>query len=162
MCLVLIFVNSATVISLRVSQTHSKEDGEQYIIATAIITAELIKICVSAMLYCREYLSGSAEIGGGRKESDVGLPTEESVAEAEDARTDRTLTNFPAFLFYKLFVEWKDTIQLAVPGGIYFVQNNLLVFALSKLDSVTFQISYVPTSSSVLVGDFGRQLLLTF
>lgn len=144
-CVVLVFTNSANVITLRVSRTqisgHSDDLGTGdensahgatgYIISTAIIMAESIKICISAFLYCREYLRGDAE--------DVG--TARTTAESS-AVSKRSVLKYPFFLFCKIFLNWKDTLQLAVPGCIYFVQNNLLVFALSKLDSVTFQISY--------------------
>jgi len=124
-CAVLVFTNSANVISLRVSRTHQdqhddgNETGPGYIISTAIIMAECIKILISIVLHFREYMT-SPEIFD----------------------SDRSLSKYPLVLFEKIFVNWADTLQLAVPGGIYFFQNTILVFALSKLDSVTFQISY--------------------
>ena len=119
-CSVLVLTNSANVITLRVSRTHhDSENSVPYIIATAIIMAECIKIVLSTILYYREYMSTMDAFDGAR-----------------------SLLTFPGHLYHVIFVKWKDTLQLAVPGVIYFFQNSILVFALSKLDSVTFQISY--------------------
>ncbi|CAJ0570111.1 unnamed protein product, partial [Mesorhabditis spiculigera] len=39
-------------------------------------------------------------------------------------------------------VDVKETFKIAVPAFLYVVQNNLLFFALSKLDAATYQVSY--------------------
>merc|ERR1712196_379489 len=40
------------------------------------------------------------------------------------------------------FFDWKDYVLTAVPALLYFVQNNLLYFAVSRLDTAVFQGTY--------------------
>jgi UDP-sugar transporter A1/2/3 len=117
-CAVLVLANSANVLTLRVSRTR-KTHEQGYIMESAVVMAECMKIVLSTVLYYRDYMNTLDAFEGAR-----------------------SLATFPRHLFDKIFVNWRDTLHLAVPGGIYYVQNVVLVFALSKLDSVTFQISY--------------------
>ena len=161
----MVLANSATVMALRNASIHAaRTPGPRYINGTVIVMGEVLKIAVSAALYCMEYDRGEAleeeEEGAATPvpppttSSTGGSNTSATAAAAAATATTAPapalfmrrkppLTAFPAFLFRKVFVQWQDTARMAVPGVLYVVQNNLLVFALSKLDSVTFQITYV-------------------
>ena len=41
-----------------------------------------------------------------------------------------------------IFKKPSDTLKVGVPALLYVVQNNLLFFALSKLDAATYQVTY--------------------
>ena len=45
-------------------------------------------------------------------------------------------------IFRESFFDWKDYVLTAVPALLYFVQNNLLYFAVSRLDTAVFQVTY--------------------
>lgn len=45
-----------------------------------------------------------------------------------------------------------ETMKLAIPAGIYTLQNNLLYAALSNLDAATYQVQEM--SSSTFIGGF--------
>jgi len=40
----------------------------------------------------------------------------------------------------ELVQNWADTLKVGVPALLYVVQNNLLFYALSKLDAATYQV----------------------
>ena len=77
-----------------------------------MVVSELIKTFVATLLYAREVGSG------GRGESFCGR------------------------LKAELIDNWRDTMMLGVPGGLYLFQNNILFIALSHLDAATYQITY--------------------
>ena len=45
-------------------------------------------------------------------------------------------------IFKESFFDFQDYILTAVPALLYFVQNNLLYFAVSRLDTAVFQVTY--------------------
>lgn len=57
-----------------------------------------------------------------------------------------------------------ETIKLAIPAGLYTVQNNLLYIALSNLDAATYQVTYqlkILTTAIFSVTMLGRKLSST-
>lgn len=45
-------------------------------------------------------------------------------------------------LFQILFVDWKETLKLLVPAGLYTIQNNLLYVAIGNLPAAVYQVVY--------------------
>lgn len=81
--------------------------------------------------------------------------------------TTGSLSGFSVQAMYQLLREEivnkpGETMKLAIPAGIYTLQNNLLYVALSNLDAATYQVQEM--GSSTFIGGFSEQteVLLSF
>ncbi|XP_022105546.1 UDP-N-acetylglucosamine transporter-like isoform X2 [Acanthaster planci] len=52
------------------------------------------------------------------------------------------LSNLATIIREQIIQKPADTLKLAVPSGLYTIQNNLLFLALSNLDAATYQVTY--------------------
>ena len=52
------------------------------------------------------------------------------------------LTEVSKELYGHLFVNWKETLKLLVPAGLYTIQNNLLYVAIGNLPAAVYQVVY--------------------
>nr|CAH8875820.1 unnamed protein product [Trichobilharzia regenti] len=47
-----------------------------------------------------------------------------------------------SLMYTQIFIQYKDTVQILIPSTLYVIQNNLLYFAISRLNAVLYQILY--------------------
>ncbi|CAF1037342.1 unnamed protein product [Rotaria sordida] len=55
---------------------------------------------------------------------------------------DRSINRLFRVIHEEIYAKPYDTSKLAIPSGLYAIQNNLLFFALSYLNAATYQVSY--------------------
>jgi len=55
---------------------------------------------------------------------------------------DRSFDRLFRKLNEEIYRKPADTLKLAVPSGLYAIQNNLIFVALSNLNAATYQVSY--------------------
>lgn len=48
----------------------------------------------------------------------------------------------PKIIIQEVFIKWKNTLLLFVPAFLYAVQNNLLLVAITHLDSAVYSVTY--------------------
>ncbi|CAF4198490.1 unnamed protein product, partial [Adineta steineri] len=56
--------------------------------------------------------------------------------------TDRSINRVVLVINKEIYNKPYDTMKLAIPSGLYAIQNNLLFIALSYLNAATFQVTY--------------------
>ncbi|CAO4368073.1 unnamed protein product [Caenorhabditis nigoni] len=109
---VLIVQTTALVLTLRYSQTQ-KSEGPRYLSSTAVVCAEIIKLITCIFVI---YRNSGYRVSGMLSELN-----------REIFATPQTRS---------------DSLKVAVPAIMYVIQNNLLFFALKKLDAATYQVTY--------------------
>ncbi|KAH8556095.1 nucleotide-sugar transporter-domain-containing protein [Umbelopsis sp. PMI_123] len=110
--LVLVVQNSALILVMRYTRASASED-QLYLASTAVVMSEVMKALVCiALLY-------------------FALPP-----------SKRSLKKLARNLNRELIVQWRETLKLSIPAGLYLIQNNLQYLAVSNLDAATFQVTY--------------------
>jgi len=64
-------------------------------------------------------------------------------------------------IYTKVILNWKDTLLVGVPAGVYMVQNNLLYIAMENLDAAVCQVAYqlkLLTTAMFAVTMLGKKL----
>lgn len=111
---------------------YSRVMGSQYMTSTAVFLAELLKLFACLVIVFRNH--------------SMDLSARESFGE---------------MMYGHLVDKWDETLKLAVPAGLYALQNNMLFFAISNLDSATYQVTYqlkVLTTALFSVALLGKKL----
>nr|XP_058953925.1 UDP-N-acetylglucosamine transporter-like isoform X2 [Pocillopora verrucosa] len=107
---VLVLQTSSLVLTMRYSRTLHQEGDPMYIASTAVVFAEIFKVCACvAVIFHQSKFRWSVFLGQLREE---------------------------------IYDKPWETLKLAVPSGLYTIQNNLLFVALSNLDAATYQVTY--------------------
>ena len=105
---VLVLQTSSLVLTMRYSRTLHQEGDPMYIASTAVVFAEIFKVCACvAVIFHQSKFRWSVFLGQLREE---------------------------------IYDKPWETFKLAVPSGLYTIQNNLLFVALSNLDAATYQV----------------------
>ncbi|PAV58552.1 hypothetical protein WR25_01335 [Diploscapter pachys] len=128
---VLIAQTTALVLILRYSRTQTS-DGPRYLSSTAVLLAEIIKLFTCIFVIWK---SNGYSVRRFHKEID---------RECFSSQQKRL-----------------DTLKVSVPAICYVIQNNLLFYALSKLDAATYQVTYqlkILTTAMFTVTMLGRSL----
>ncbi|RCI03369.1 hypothetical protein CU098_007607 [Rhizopus stolonifer] len=110
--IILVVQNSALILVMRYTRTNVLED-KLYLASTAVVMSEVLKATVCIWVL---YLNL-----GTRK---------------------RSLQRLISLLNRELILNWRETTKLALPAGLYLIQNNLQYVAASNLDAATFQVTY--------------------
>jgi UDP-sugar transporter A1/2/3 len=58
------------------------------------------------------------------------------------SQAEFSMAQFKKTLFEGIVVDGRTTLKLAIPAGLYAMQNNIMYIALNNLDPATFQVTY--------------------
>lgn len=122
--IVLTLQNTCLVLTMRISRT--REDGPMYLASVAVMTDELMKICVCMVMLVLAYRTaakGYMPIDGG-----------ESV--------EGGVKGFWDFFRSEVFKSTFDFFKMSIPAFLYAIQKNMLYVAISNLDAAVFQVAY--------------------
>lgn len=118
----LILQTTCVVLLLRYSRTKATE---KYISSTAIVASEFIKGLICVILVWFE---------NGKRIS--------SILSLIFFCIDCSVTRLIQKLYEEIYNKPMETTKLAIPSGLYAIQNNLLFVALSYLNAATYQVTY--------------------
>jgi UDP-sugar transporter A1/2/3 len=127
----LVLQNTLMVIFMHYSRVHkSAEDTALYASSTAVSTMEMVKFvaCLSMIAY-----------QSSTKESNTDLMKKQLPSKASFANA---ISGLATTLREEVYNQPIEILKLGVPSMLYVIQNNLLYFALSRLDAATFQVGY--------------------
>ncbi|CAO3678620.1 unnamed protein product [Umbelopsis ramanniana] len=110
--IILVVQNSALILVMRYTRASVPED-QLYLASTAVVMSEVMKA-----LACIGLLFFAPSPG------------------------KRTFKRLVRNLNRELIVQWRETLKLSIPAGLYLIQNNLQYLAVSNLDAATFQVTY--------------------
>ncbi|PHZ15721.1 nucleotide-sugar transporter [Rhizopus microsporus ATCC 52813] len=110
--IILVVQNSALILVMRYTRASVPED-KLYLASTAVVMSEVLKSIVCLLVLYLNF----------------------------DARK-RSLPRLVSLLNRELILNWRETLKLAFPAGLYLIQNNLQYVAASNLDAATFQVTY--------------------
>ncbi|KAG7249063.1 hypothetical protein CRUP_000481, partial [Coryphaenoides rupestris] len=142
---VLVFQTTSLVLTMRYSRTtlpaagSGGGEGPRYLASSAVVVAELMKILACLLLVLKEHTSASPP-------------------KSSRGYSVRALSSI---LRHEIIHKPAETLKLAIPSGIYTLQNNLLYVALSNLDAATYQVTYqlkILTTALFSVSMLGRRL----
>ena len=122
----LILQTTCVVLLLRYSRTKVTE---KYISSTAIVASEFIKGLICVVLVWFENGKSSIQI-------------DRLLFSFISSLLDCSLTRLIQKLYEEIYNKPVETTKLAIPSGLYAIQNNLLFVALSYLNAATYQVSY--------------------
>lgn len=110
--IILVVQNSALILVMRYTRASVPED-QLYLASTAVVMSEVMKALVCIALLFFAPPPGK-----------------------------RTFKRLARNLNRELIVQWRETLKLSIPAGLYLIQNNLQYLAVSNLDAATFQVTY--------------------
>merc|ERR1719461_850186 len=64
-------------------------------------------------------------------------------------------------IWQQCFIQWRESIKMSVPAGLYLFQNNILFIAITNLPAAVYQVTYqlkILTTAAFHVAMLGRPL----
>ena len=120
----LVVQNSALALSMRYSRTMP---GPKYLITTAVVISELMKLTLSFIMYLHEIYTRSQH------------PVLPNLSNNSSSQASKYSVHE---LFYDTFGVKSGFLKVMVPAVFFTLQNNLQFVAASNLDAATFQVTY--------------------
>ncbi|NXE79786.1 S35A3 protein, partial [Cochlearius cochlearius] len=133
---ILVFQTTSLVLTMRYSRTL-KEEGPRYLSSTAVVIAELLKILACVLLVYKDSKQNIAVFPPPPPS-----PFNECLFLLLFLCPPCNLRTLNRVLHDEILNKPMETLKLAIPSGIYTLQNNLLYVALSNLDAATYQVTY--------------------
>jgi UDP-sugar transporter A1/2/3 len=164
--LALVIQTTSAVILTRYSKIFAPVGTPPYYSTSLVVSAEMTKLIASLLLVLFVDIQPSSSSNSSTQQSQ-----QQQVSHAEDGNVEANkkdnlplsfrFEQFKELLYKENFTNPMMTLKLAIPAGLYTLQNNLIYVALSNLEPTTFQVGYqmkVITTAILSVIILGRSL----
>ncbi|KCV68601.1 hypothetical protein H696_04894 [Fonticula alba] len=154
----LVLQNSVHALLIRYSRSAGPSGAGTvlYLPSTTVVLGELIKLLVSVAVVMHGLLERPGAAGPGARASELPLASPMVKARGLDTRMTRAMRAM------RLLV--RSSWPMAVPAGLYALQNNLVFLALQNLEAATFQVMYqskIITTALFSVALLGKRLTIS-
>lgn len=117
----LIVQNSALAIFMRMSRMRRSHSNMYYITSTAVVLCEALKLMASMWLYWR-------------------LEMPETLTDSEGKTSKKSMNTLLKCVWWESKENWITALKIAIPSGLYTLQNNLQYVAMSNLPAEVYQV----------------------
>jgi solute carrier family 35 (UDP-sugar transporter), member A1/2/3 len=140
--LALVIQTTSAVILTRYSKIFAPVGTAPYYSTSLVVSSEMTKLIASLLLVFFVDIQPPATSNSASSSNEDGKANTAEQIKKDNLPLSFRFEQFKELLYKENFSNLSMTFKLAIPAGLYTLQNNLIYVALSNLEPTTFQVGY--------------------